>query len=358
MLVYVFIFTLLLVVFFTSLYKVNNYGGLENHNVYSNTGISLLIAFITLIVICLITGFRAETIGNDTENYVFYFKQICEIGVTDTLVLEKGFQYFCLIIGLFTQDPHIFLIVVSVLCYGVLGKMIWKHSCNIGFSIILLFALYFSTYANILRQGIAMAIVLVAYFYLKENKLKRAILLIVFASLFHITALVALVLILYKFIPTNLKIVLPITFIFVVAGLTGTLVNVIKLFAFGYEGYFDSSRIGNGWLATTWNMIRNITFLLISSKVCRNETEKSLPLSSMVVLVWITSLGYSLDIFNRLSSYFLLISVIEIPNMLSSHYFKRRNLWMFVISIALIAFFVVSLIFRPEWNRIYPYYFW
>lgn len=50
-----------------------------------------------------------------------------------------------------------------------------------------------------------------------------------------------------------------------------------------------------------------------------------------------------------------LISII-IP-VFNSGKIKNRDLWMLIMGIIMLAYFMVTLIVRPEWNNLYPYEF-
>ena len=197
------------------------------------------ISFVVLVLLCFLTGARALTIGNDTENYAFFFNKISQVGVTDSLTIEKGYQWLCLIISKFVDTVHEFFMVIAIISYALVGRIIYKYSQNIGFSVVLLFTMFFSAYTNTIRQGIAMAIVLAAYFLLKNGKWKRALLLVILAFFFHNTAIVGILLFLYKFIPKKFISVFSISCIFALLGISGLLIDVLKIFLVSYSGYLE-----------------------------------------------------------------------------------------------------------------------
>ncbi|MBE6533646.1 MAG: EpsG family protein [Ruminococcaceae bacterium] len=314
--------------------------------------------FLALALLCFLTGARALNIGNDTENYAFFFNKISRVGVTDSLTIEKGYQWFCLIVSKFVDTAHGFFMVVAIITYALVGRIIYKYSQNIGFSVVLLFTMFFSAYTNTIRQGIAMAIVLAAYFLLKNGKWKRALLLVILAFFFHNTAIVGLALFLYKLVPKKFFPVLSISCIFVLLGISGVMVGILKVFLVSYSGYLESARVGTGWLGIAFSFVRAFVFLIIANKAYKGKKEERLPLAVFSCLLITTSLGFTVNIFDRIASYFLLITVVELPNALNLSKIKHKNFLMFVISAVLIAFFFVILIFRPEWNRISPYELW
>ena len=96
MLLYVFISIVLLTILAVSSYKkiatVDQVESIESKFFKANGAVVKIISFLLLIFLCLLTGARARTIGNDTENYASYFELIAREGVTDALNIEKGYR--------------------------------------------------------------------------------------------------------------------------------------------------------------------------------------------------------------------------------------------------------------------------
>ena len=120
-----------------------------------------------LVYLFILTGFRSESVGNDTHVYLDLFKYTYSKGINKDIFLEMGYQYYCLAIGkIFRGDGHAFLIVSALLCYAGLSIQLFKHSKNYYLSTCLAFLFCFSLYTNIIRQALAMTIGLFAYDYI------------------------------------------------------------------------------------------------------------------------------------------------------------------------------------------------
>lgn len=373
MLLYVFIAIGVLLILAFSSYKrlacADRPDSLEFKFFGTNGYVVKVMSVLMLIFLCVLTGARARSIGNDTENYATYFELIAKKGITDELNVEKGYQLICWLVSKIFSTPHGFFMVVAIFSYAVLGRMIYKHSKNIGFSVALFFSMFFSAYMNTIRQGISMAMVLIAYFLIKNGKTKRAVVLILAACLLHKSAIVAMVFVIYKVIPKKFRLVFPTSIVLALLGFSGILFNVLKIVSLGYASYLNPDEIGVGRLATAWNFAQAVVFFIIANKAYKDglknkkldkqaERDCQLPMVAFSCLLLVTSLGFTMAIFNRLATYFLFITVIEFPNALEKCKFKNRSLVMWGISLALIAFFFAALILRPDWNRICPYQFW
>ena len=72
----------------------------------------------------------------------------------------------------------------------------------------------------------------------------------------------------------------------------------------------------------------------------------------------LTAFGYAMNLFERAGEYFLLIAVVELPNMLYRGKVKSFRLWLFGICAVFLIVSVLILIYRPGWTHMYPYEFW
>jgi hypothetical protein len=361
-LLYICIAIALFGIIFMSCYKKETVDGnviINQRLFYANNKIVKQMSFVMMAFLCFLTAFRSENVGNDTVTYVHFFDVIAEEGIVDWLDFEIGYQYLCLIFSKIANDAHLFLIFCAVFCYSVIGSQIKKRSENIGFSVCLFFSTLFSEYTSMLRQGIAMVIVLLAYFAIKEKRNFKAVILILLASLFHTSALLALLLFFHKYIPRKPQTMLPIIIVFVMLSISGLLTDVLKWLVPFYEGYFDESRVADGWLAMTYYLFRSIVFYFFAYFAYKDDIDnKSLEMSAFSLLMVVSSLGFAVNIFSRVIDYFILLLVIELPNAICYSKIKNKTIWMVLICLVCIAYFFVATVLRPDWNHIFPYEFW
>lgn len=147
-------------------------------------------------ILTLIAMLRKYTIGIDLE--VLYepkFREIanCEWAQLFNIKLELGYVFFCKILSYISTDPQILIIVSSLITIPIYGIFIYRNSKNVAVSTTLyIFLNLFFMSLNIVRQEIAVAIVLIAYEYLIKGKNIKFILLIILATLFHSSAILCL----------------------------------------------------------------------------------------------------------------------------------------------------------------------
>lgn len=335
-------------------YIVNNLSG-KKHRYKTKCNI---IAFVVLGLMWFLTAFRASNIGNDTLNYINAFEQINASGISSQFRMEYGFQLLCLFIGLFTKNAQVFLVVCASICYIGVGVYIFRYSKNIIASVILLFAFCFSIFTNILRQDIAMVICLYAYQFIKEKKNMWAVLLILLAMTFHITAAICFLIFILKYLRHNFKLNIIVTILIIAASASGVL-NSIMLKSGWFSNYAQGQYARTGWLAVTYGVLQSLFFYLFILNSYKRSKCKQTIIANCLAYLFISCFGFAINLFTRAAQYFMLPMMIEIPNACYDGNVKSRGFLLFIICTILLSYFCISLIFRPEWNNLYPYkFFW
>ncbi len=359
MLLYSCITIVLLVTLIISVTDCRSNSGLKiKRAFYFSKSIYNLLFVSLMLLFWFLTAFRGDSIGNDTANYLGYYRQIARSGIDTKLQIELGFKYLCLFLSKITPNPYFLLITCATICYSICGIYIYKHSNNILFSLVFLFCVVFSSFTNILRQAIAMVIVLIAYEMIRKKRYFIAAVLILFATLFHISAIIAFLWFAHKLVPKNPIVIICVATWLVILSVSGILNTLLAGVIKEYQGYFESEYAGTGWLGILYYCLRAFAFyIFVYTAYKKSIKEHSLAVSNSVLLLSTVCLGFSVNLFSRASSYFLLVSVVDIPNVFNSGKIKNRDLWMLIMGIIMLAYFMVTLIIRPEWNNLYPYEF-
>lgn len=313
-----------------------------------------------LFVLWALTAFRAPEIGNDTLTYIGFYNEIGKDGINGSLELEIGYKVYCFVLYYLGFSARSFLIITATICWLAIGIYILKYSKNILFSLLLAFCFCFSNFTNILRQDMAMVITLYVYVLFKHKKYVRSLLLLLIAGLFHSSAFCFILIYFYKFFPKKSKTVFILSFIIILASVTGLIAKILVSVLPVYSSYFYGKYRGTGYLAVTVAVIRSIVFYIIlycAAKRSQGRDSKIAYGIGLLALLFVC-FGFTVNLFTRITFYFLFPMIVDIPNSLYSGKFKNRNLWIIVIGLVLLAYFIISLIFRPEWNNLYPYKFW
>lgn len=317
--------------------------------------------FITILFILLmwaLTAYRAPEIGNDTRVYIQYFELFAQNGIDTTRSFELGYQVLNVIIGRFTDSPHVFLIIIATITYAGTFVYIFRESRNIQVSTCLFFAVLFSLYTSVLRQSIAVVFSLYGFLALKKNNKIRAAVFFALASLFHYTAISCFLLFFHPKWYKNRIAVFTLTIACLILSYLGLLAPIVNAIAPRYSHYFSSRYASTGWLAISYTLVKNLFLYYIASQNSQNDGRDEVGLASFVLLAIFASFGFSVNLFTRAGYYFDAIALVEIPNLLVDKGVKNRKVVMLLLCLASLLMFLVTLRFRPTWNHLYPYAFW
>ena len=323
-----------------------------------HTFYQLVFFLVVIFVLWFLTAFRSEWMGNDTRTYIWFFQLFDEGGLDFNSRIEIGYQMLNILVSKISHNPYFFLGFVATICYVGAGIYIYKYSDNLVFSTVLLFPIAFSLYTNILRQALAAVICLYVYQAIKNKRFGLSILLILLASSFHISALLMFVLFFHRLIPKKPFVVIPLTAIFIALSLSGIMDNILPTLLGDYGGYYESEELTSGWLSISYYTVRAIVFYGIAFLSYEKKIkENSLVLSLFTMLLVTISFGFSINVFTRATNYFMLISMVELPNAIHRGGLKHKKILMFLLGFIMVLYFLVTLIIRPEWNNLYPYQF-
>lgn len=186
--------------------------GIGANSIKTSNSRKMMFLCVALFIPFFVAGYRSVDIGTDTLNYVNFFIKASYSRLKDMYAyryreeFEIGFALLCFIIGRFTKDVHIFLLVISFLTNVLMGIAIFRNSKRV-FMPALLYILVGSFVHNMtaLRQGLALAIVLNAFFYYKKQEYIKYSVIILVASLIHSFSIVFLGMIFLPRLITNRK---------------------------------------------------------------------------------------------------------------------------------------------------------
>ncbi len=154
-----------------------------------------IVVFFFLFMILL--ALRDISCGADLNNYTWIFHKAIHLkgSVWEVLKTETEPMYVLWerLVAHYTTDFQIYLALTGVLCLAPIA-FFYKREAELPFLTIVLFLCIgiFNMYFSGLRQAIAMGFAVPAWYFTKEKKLIRFVFVVAVASLFHMTALVML----------------------------------------------------------------------------------------------------------------------------------------------------------------------
>ncbi|TXD97486.1 EpsG family protein [Psychrobacter frigidicola] len=302
--------------------------------------------WLPLIVLALFAGIRSYYVGTDSPGYVRSFINPLDIGefkFRDDV--EVGYQLLQYSILSLTRNYFwLFFITGLIVVYCYL-KMIKKYSVNYLLSVFLFITLgTYIFFFNGLRQGLAMAIFVLATPYLLEKRIIPYVLISLLASLFHVSALFM--------IPFYLLSTIKIKMIYkVLISFFGSLVSssfLVSYFAESnqrYEVYTEVSEKPGGLLVLSFFAIIMI-FIYFISNVYRIKEENFDRLFTfyavgVAFIIPVAMLGTNPSGPQRLLTYFIWPLILVLPivfkkinNTLFSSLFVGLILTYFILTVS------------------------
>lgn len=329
---------------------------------------ALVLSFLMFVAFA---SLRATTVGNDTIRYDRFFEEIAQTdSFTEALTVsryEQGYVAVNYVISRFTDNFNILLLVVAVFSFGSVALFIQRYARSTSLAVLLAFGMsVFYDVMLAIRQGIAVAIFLLAFSAVVDRKPLRYLVLIVLAAQFHSSAFVLLVV---YFIP-SLKVN---TFGdglkwgalvgFIMLSLNGLLSEVANVSA--YYGQYLSSEYAEGGARMATVMAVAVRLILValaatcgwSAAMAADDTEVTHNLLTLVVVdvaIVVVSLGFNL--LDRFEMYFTLPFVVGLTNVVARNTGERSAYVPVPMVVTAFARMTVLLLYRPGWYTLFPYH--
>ncbi|MBP5403849.1 MAG: EpsG family protein [Elusimicrobiaceae bacterium] len=321
------------------------------------------------VELTFLAGFRSWNIGNDTMRYVQMFILSLNFPELIKTHMEQGYLLYNRFLGIFTSNPQMLLLTSSVLAIGAWLNFIRKYSVSILLSTLLFVISNYGMILTMIRQEIAICIVLLAIPFIIKRQLFPFLFCCILASTFHTSAILAISLYFVYLIPFKIKYLLFIlagtlfAFIFL-APILNTTFDILGR----YESYMGSRLLGEETkLASILKTLVQgsvAIFCYISYKYFYLSKKIKQGLISIDFLLWccifsacIQFISIRGTLLERLTLYFSIFNLISIP------FFVRcypKNIRIFIALGVVCTFIVINsviFVYRPEWNHVLPFEF-
>ncbi len=341
-------------------------------------------ATVSCLLLVFFAACRAPEVGRDTALFLDVFEKLSGRSFFDAQVfsswVEPGFRVLCWLVAQLTENGQWLIVVTAVIINVSVSIFIYRHAKNVYLAFFLyLTMMLYPFYFNIMRQALAISVLLFAWGFFKKRRYLRYTLLVLLAASFHTSALLFLLCPLLTLIPVNkknLRVLLPVT-----AGLAllGALLvrPIIRLITTLVPRYADYEPTTFGalycflavFLAVTAYGIYRLYFAKNAISV---PTEKGrldedgfltlMMLMGVVLAAMMTQFGQ----LQRLFNYFEVLYLLWLPRVVPAAYFheEKRHIAFPVMLIAVLfgamAYFLVILFLRSAlWYDALPYrFFW
>ncbi len=327
-----------------------------------------------LVVPCLLFGamaaLRAPTVGNDTIEYHRVFKEIVRThSLPEALALsrfESGYVVLNYALSRATDNFNILLLIIAACYLASVALFIHRYARSNSLAVLLAFGMsVFYDFMITARQGLAVALFLLAVPALLERRALRYILLIILASQFHAMAIVMLLA--YPLPAIRLDrfggwLRLGAVVVVAMCGLSWLLVEAAGLS--GYYGHYLTSEYAEGGVRAATIMGAAVRLLMIAVAVpcgwnaairqdSTGTTGGLLALAGADLGIVLVSLGFNLV--DRFEMYLTLPFVVGLTNVIARGRGPVNAAASFYAVLLAVAHMTVILLYRPGWSHIFPY---
>ncbi|MBR6778572.1 MAG: EpsG family protein [Clostridia bacterium] len=304
---------------------------------------------ISVLALVIISTFRCYSVGADTLNYRIEFENFKSLSIKDCFAssrFEIGYLLTTMIIAKIGLSFRFVILLSSLFTAYCFIRFIKEFSPNKCMSIVMFVGLgLFAQSLNIIRHIIALDFVLLSIILLFKNKIFKSIILVLIASLFHVTALVAILFVGFKY----LKLSYPLLIIIITTAVVGIFIfpyamkfiEQITPLNF-YTQYFVVQKYKfyaePGLIDNLYSIALTVIFivLLLARKYLTelNEQEKKHYDFYLIVYLFVPLIrlaGFVLkaqSLLNRLNVYFFFALIILLPMFLKG--FKLNKNFKFI----------------------------
>lgn len=289
--------------------------------------------FLPLLFFSMIFGVRYN-VGTDFQNYVFLFEKNINTGKYDFYRLEPFFRILILILNKLNLQYYFFFLITFLIQYFFLYLSFKKNTCILKYSLFFFITTFSISYLNIIRQGVAVTIILYAYLLLSKKKYFQFLVTVIFAALFHKTAFISCIVVLLLplcLIEINKKIIYILLLITlfcqdqilsIIFDLYNSMVNILPILnSFPKLNPTKLIKAGSG----LGILLQNFEFILIIFLFNKNNKKHILFFIIFVFGAFIQNIaGYNL-IFARIPMYFTICKIFVCGDIMKNTFIYWKN---------------------------------
>lgn len=317
-------------------------------------------AFIVWLMYSFVVGFRAPTVGVDTNAYINTIEH-------PTNIVKNGeilFNILNSIVYNITNNSSIVLFVYAMLMYGLIIFRLWemKKDISFSFSLLVFLSIHLFESLNVMRQYLAVAIIFFAVRYLQEGKYIKYILFVLIAAGFHSSALLGMVhlaveILCWKDIGKKKKIFL---IFFTAAGIFASSYFLAALD--NYSHYFSNVNLNIGFKVLELLMIFIVSIFYFNRKIKFTSSEKHYLLKTTQIYYLIGcaawAIGYFYTFMNRIAYYFTIFVAVYYGIIMKEKTTKSPILILLKFAVVILTIYMIfTYLFINNGPHHHPYHF-
>lgn len=369
---YIYIFLALFILFQQFIY--NSYTGKitrlnfgERVFIINGSIIENILILINSIVFAMLFFLRSERVGTDYINYLYLSDVLSTMSFEDTWEfaqntnMESFFVFVTKVIENIFSDSYIVMLVWYILFLIFLVYFIKKESPNILLSFWIFYSWgMFNQSLNIMRQYLAVGILLVGVVYLLKKNIRFFLIAIVLAFFLHHSAVVAVLLYIAYLFRKNarmfsLSIVFGSVLLFLYMNNLMSILGAVFGGVFdkytGYDNFDRSSGIG-----LVVNSIIFLFYYIFYDKVSKDLDSAYIWLCSASLVLGMNIISMGNPVMSRLVIYFKIMLVASIPCYFNYLFKGKREKFIALNIVAIISgIYYISLMYATNLYETVPY---
>lgn len=338
-----------------------------------------LYLILALGALSFLTMFRGSEVGNDTAEYIVFFENVQRMTLAkalETSRFESGFVIYVWLLTKISSSPQILFIVTGAGIYCSLGRWLNKWSKAPGLFVCLFVStLAFDSWLSLVRQTIALAILLFAYDSIVERKPIRFLITTIIATQFHNAAFAFLLAYpVVNWIGEKKENKLMGSFELLAVTVTGCValmfnkilsiaISIFPVYSYYLNGAYTD---GTPRLAVTlkilvYGLMLFIPRLVVGRKGLRKrleQKERALYRLSVMNLALLFVANFA-TLMARVSGVFTIYAICDYVEYINTLKLKNNKSILIVLSLVLFGLYglTITLLRTPKWQTTYPFSF-
>ena len=288
---------------------------------------NILVLFVTIVAVL------RYNVGYDYKTYY----QIISNGNHELIyLLFSPLSALFAEIAVYFNSPQLLFVLFGIPTYALILSSLKKNSLIYSVSVIMFICLCYFNTLSIIRQALAVAITFYGYSYVKERKFFRYLILVVLASLFHTSAIVALAIYWLPIIQFN-KLILAAVAIIALKPLAFSAMSLLGI----YDYYLSNDvHIAGGSLIIffTFTLYAFCLYLWLQKKDMNNRG-----LMNIVTIGMLCYVFFGPHLGSRASLYFEIYLYILLPNLVSRLVVSHKKYVIIIASYTFVCFYLLYL---------------
>ena len=301
--------------------------------------------------------------GTDNKNYKLIFENLAKLEwreILQKISIEQGYAFLNKICSVITQNYQLVVFITAIISIVPIAIMYIRESESSCLTVALFLTVgIFSIYFSALRQVLAMAFIVPAYYFTKNKRPILFVLMVLVAMLFHQSAFIMLL-----FYPVYHSKITTKKFLFIIPVVLIAYIFNSRIFSFLVSLMGERYEERYGEIETTGAITMIILFALfvLYSYFIVDESkldEDSTGLRNILIICLILQLFAPVNsVAMRMNYYFLILVPIIIPKMANrakDNYKQLAGLSVAIMSAFFFCYFVITANTGADVLQVFPY---